>query len=388
MIPLQRPAFTGQELENVKTSLVKGSLAGQAAYTTKCEQWLERSMSAGKAFLTTSCTASLEMAALILDIQPEDEVILPSYTYVATVNAFILRGAVPVFVDVEPGTMNMDVSCAKAAITTKSRVIVPVHYGGVACDMDAVMDLAHQHDLFVVEDAAQAICSTYKGRALGTIGDIGCLSFHETKNVTAGGQGGATLVNKDSLLDRAEIVHDCGSDRARFRRGEIKHYQWQDIGANFLLSEILASVLWAQLEAIDDVQRRRHALWKSYEHALRPLATDGRINLLNIPVGCDHNAHIFWFKLQSTEQRDEFMRHMKARGVSTAPHYSPLHSTSAGLSLGRFHGKDVNTTTESARLVRLPLYTEMSQEEVTKVLTSTNAFFEMANSGDKNGGLS
>lgn len=333
-------------------------------------------MRSGKAFLTTSCTASLEMAALILNIQPGDEIILPSYTYVATVNAFILRGAIPVFVDIEYDTMNMDVTCMKAAITPKTRAIVPVHYAGVACDMDSIMSIAHENGLFVIEDAAQGISATYKGSALGTIGDIGCLSFHETKNVTSGGQGGATLVNRDSLVPRAEIVHDGGSDRARFRRGEIAHYEWRDVGSNFLLSEIQAALLWAQFEAMEAIQRRRHEIWDTYQEHLKPLAAAGFLVLPSIPSDCSHNAHIFAMKVDDKQKRIDFMQHMKQAGVATAPHYSPLHSTPAGLSAGRFCGQDINTSKASAQLVRLPLYTSMTENDLTSTLNAVTTFWQ------------
>ncbi|KAI9774986.1 MAG: hypothetical protein M1840_000202 [Geoglossum simile] len=375
MIPLSRPAFLGTELEYVGGILQAGTLSGLGPYTRRCEQWLEQFMDSGKAFLTTSGTAALEMAAMLADIQAGDEVIVPSYTYVSTVNAFVVRGAAPVFVDIEHDTMNMDATKVEAAITPKTRAIVPVHYAGIACDMDVIMAVANRNNLLVIEDAAQAPTSTYKGRALGTIGHIGCMSFHETKNFTSGGQGGAVLVNRDALVDRAEVIHDNGTNRARFLRGQVDQYAWQDIGSNFVVSEVLAAILWSHLEAADEISQKRHQLWSEYQQRLEPLAAAGYIVLPYIPLGSVHNAHIYYIKVRDPHQRKALIRHMKAQGITTAPHYLPLHSTEIGSSKGRFAGSDINTTLASTQLLRLPLYHSLSVQEQDKVVATISSFW-------------
>ena len=286
MIPFNAPPVVGTELDYMQSAMGSGKLCGDGGFTRRCQQWLEQRFGSAKVLLTPSCTASLEMAALLLDIQPGDEVIMPSYTFVSTANAFVLRGAKIVFVDVHPDTMNIDETLIEAAITDKTRVIVPVHYAGVACEMDTIMALAKKHNLFVVEDAAQGVMSTYKGRALGTIGHIGCFSFHETKNYTAGGEGGATLINDKALIERAEIIREKGTNRSQFFRGQVDKYTWRDIGSSYLMSDLQAAYLWAQLEAADRINQQRLALWQNYYDALAPLAKAGRIELPSIPDAC------------------------------------------------------------------------------------------------------
>lgn len=377
MIPLSRPVFLPQQLKYVEALLQDGHLSGAGPYTLRCEQWLEKSMSTkGKAFLTPSGTTALELAAMAIDIQPMDEVILPSYTYVSTANAFVLRGAVPAFVDLEADTMNIDASKIEAAITPKTKAIVPVHYAGISCDMDMIMDIAKRHNLYVVEDAAQGLVAKYKGKTLGTIGHIGCMSFHETKNATAGGQGGAVMINDEALLDRAKAIYDNGTNRAQFLKGKVSQYSWTDIGSNFLMSEILAALLWAQLETLDDIQQQRHVLFDSYLKALQPLEKAGYITLPGTPEGREHNAHIFYLKLKEPEQRKALMAHMKAQGVITAPHYVPLHVSEAGSRIGRFVGEDVNTSLSGSQLLRLPLYNSMTKEEQYQVVKALMDFWK------------
>ena len=330
-----------------------------------------------KVFLTTSCTSSLEMAALLTDIKPGDEVIMPSFTFVSTVNAFILRGATPVMIDIEEGSMNMDHTKIEAAITPKSRVIVPVHYGGVACDMDAIMRLAKKHNLTVVEDAAPSLTATYKSQALGSIGHIGCFSFHETKNFTAGGQGGAIVINDPTLVARAEVVYDNGTNRRRFFRGEIRSYEWVDLGSNFVMSEIQAAYLWAQLEVAHDITARRRHLCDAYDAALRPLARAGHLRLFERIPGREANGHVFFIKLRGKDRRDELQRYLKEAGIMASPHYVPLHPRDmfGGLG-GRFVGEDAFTTAESDALLRLPLFYGLSDDEQNVVIAHIRRFFK------------
>nr|AHF27135.1 lipopolysaccharide biosynthesis protein rffA [uncultured bacterium Contig1668] len=328
-----------------------------------------------KVLLTPSCTASLEMAALLLDIQPGDEVIMPSYTFVSTANAFVLRGAKIVFVDVRPDTMNIDETLIEAAITDKTRVIVPVHYAGVACEMDTIMALAKKHNLFVVEDAAQGVMSTYKGRALGTIGHIGCFSFHETKNYTAGGEGGATLINDKALIERAEIIREKGTNRSQFFRGQVDKYTWRDIGSSYLMSDLQAAYLWAQLEAADRINQQRLALWQNYYDALAPLAKAGRIELPSIPDGCVQNAHMFYIKLRDIDDRSALINFLKEAEIMAVFHYIPLHGCPAGEHFGEFHGEDRYTTKESERLLRLPLFYNLSPVNQRTVIATLLNYF-------------
>ncbi|WP_259469984.1 dTDP-4-amino-4,6-dideoxygalactose transaminase, partial [Pseudomonas aeruginosa] len=328
-----------------------------------------------KTLLTPSCTASLEMAAILLDIKPGDEVIMPSFTFVSTSNAFVLRGATIVFVDIRPDTMNIDETKIEAAITEKTRAIVPVHYAGVACEIDTIMAIAKRHNLFVVEDAAQGVMSTYKGKALGTIGHIGCYSFHETKNYSSGGEGGATLINDPALINRAEIIREKGTNRSQFFRGQVDKYTWRDIGSSYLMADLQAAYLWAQLEEAEKINERRLAFWQIYYDALVPLAEKGLLTLPVVPEGLEHNAHMFYIKLNDIEQRTAFNEYMKAHGVLTVFHYVSLHTSPAGMKFGRFDGEDIFTTKESERLVRLPMFYNMTEEEQQTVIHHIREFF-------------
>lgn len=386
MISFNKPPVIGTTPTYVEAATQGSNLCGNGEFTRRCQDWIEERMGNGsKVFLTTSCTSALELAALLIDIQPGDEVILPSFTFVSSVNAFVLRGATPVMIDVEPGAMNMDHRQLEAAITSKTRAIVPVHYAGVACDMDAIMAIAKKHDLKVVEDAAPSLTATYDSKALGSIGHIGCFSFHETKNFTSGGQGGAIVINDRSLVERAEIIYDNGTNRRKFFRGEIKEYGWMDIGSNFILSEIQAAYLWAQLEVADQITARRQQIWDKYYAALRPLAEGGKIRLPDHGPGRVHNAHMFFIKLQDRQQRGEFAKHMKGADIVCSPHYVPLHHRPMLHKLGRFVGEDVYTTAESDRLIRLPLHYDLNEEEQDAVIRRVKGFFGGHENEETNG---
>lgn len=372
MIPFNAPPVVGTELGFMQTAMGSGKLCGDGGFTQRCQHWLQQRFGSAKVLLTPSCTASLEMAAILLDIRPGDEVIMPSYTFVSTANAFVLRGATIVFVDIRPDTMNMDEALIEAAITPKTRAIVPVHYAGVACEMDTIMAIAERHRLWVVEDAAQGVMATYKGRALGTLGHIGCFSFHETKNYTAGGEGGATLINDAALVERAEIVREKGTNRSQFFRGQVDKYTWRDIGSSYLMADIQAAYLWAQLEAADIINQRRLALWHRYASALAPL--DG-LTLPTVPATCLHNAHMFYVKLRDIDERDGFIRHLKAADILSVFHYIPLHDSPAGRRFGRFHGSDCHTQRESQRLVRLPLFYNLSDDDPQRVIDAIYGYF-------------
>lgn len=360
MIPFNAPPVVGTEADYMQSAINSGKLCGDGGFTRRCQQWLEQRFHSKKVLLTPSCTASLEMAAILLDIQPGDEVIMPSYTFVSTANAFVLRGARIVFVDIRPDTMNIDETKIEAAITDRTRAIVPVHYAGVACEMDAIMAIARQHNLFVVEDAAQGVMSTYKGKALGTIGHIGCFSFHETKNYTAGGEGGATLINDPALIDRAEVIREKGTNRSQFFRGVVDKYTWRDIGSSYLMADLQAAFLWAQLDAAERINQQRLSLWETYYQALAPLAKAGRISLPVIPDGCQHNAHMFYLKLRDIDDRSALIAWLREAEIMAVFHYIPLHSSPAGEKFTVFHGEDRFTTQESERLLRLPLFYNLS----------------------------
>ncbi len=375
MIPFNKPPVVGTELEYMKDAMVSGKLCGDGGFTKLCEEWMEQRFHCPKVLLTPSCTASLEMAAILLDIKAGDEVIMPSFTFVSTSNAFVLRGATIVFVDICPDTMNIDETKIEAAITERTRAIVPVHYAGVACEMDTIMAIAEKHKLFVVEDAAQGVMSTYKGKALGTIGHIGCFSFHETKNYSSGGEGGATLINDPALVGRAEVIREKGTNRSEFFRGQVDKYTWRDIGSSYLMSDLQAAYLWAQLEVADKINHRRLALWQTYYDALTPLAQAGRLTLPIVPEGLEHNAHMFYIKLRDIEERTAFNEYMKSHGVLTVFHYVALHTSPAGMEFGYFHGEDRYTTSESDRLVRLPMFYNLTDEEQQTVISHINAFF-------------
>ncbi|MFV9996678.1 MAG: dTDP-4-amino-4,6-dideoxygalactose transaminase [Arsenophonus endosymbiont of Dermacentor nuttalli] len=375
MIPFNKPPIIGTELIYMQEAMQSGKLYGDRHFTKRCEQWLEKRFQCPKVLLTPSCTASLEMAAILLDIKPGDEVIMPSFTFVSTANAFVLRGATIVFIDIRPDTMNMDENKIEAAITAKTRAIVPVHYAGVACEMDVIIALAEKHHLYVVEDAAQGVMSTYKGKALGTIGHIGCYSFHETKNYSSGGEGGAILINDLSLIERAEIVREKGTDRSQFFRGQVDKYTWRDIGSSYLMSELQAAYLWAQLEQADKINQRRLNLWKNYYLALKPLANIGKLDLPIISPNLAHNAHVFYIKLKDIDQRTAFNKHMQAANILSVFHYVALHSSPAGHKFGRFHGDDCYTNKESDRLVRLPMFYNLTDEEQQQVIKQIQCFF-------------
>ncbi|MDU6409717.1 MAG: dTDP-4-amino-4,6-dideoxygalactose transaminase [Yersiniaceae bacterium] len=375
MIPFNAPPVVGTEIDYMQSAMSSGKLCGDGGYTRRCQQWIEQNFNCPKVLLTPSCTASLEMAALLLDIKAGDEVIMPSYTFVSTANAFVLRGAKIVFVDIRPDTMNIDETKIEAAITEQTRAIVPVHYAGVACEMDTIMALAEKYRLYVVEDAAQGVMSKYKGKALGTIGHIGCFSFHETKNYTAGGEGGATLINDRALVERAEIIREKGTNRSQFFRGQVDKYTWRDIGSSFLMSDLQAGYLWAQLEAADRINQRRLLLWTNYYEALSRLAKQGRIALPAIPANCVHNAHMFYIKLRDIAERDALIAYMKEAEIMTVFHYIPLHSSPAGEQFGRFAGEDRFTTAESERLVRLPLFYNLSDVNQRTVINTLLSFF-------------
>ncbi|AVJ15784.1 dTDP-4-amino-4,6-dideoxygalactose transaminase [Serratia rhizosphaerae] len=374
MIPFNAPPVVGTEIDYMQAAMGSGKLCGDGGFTRRCQQWMEQHFGARKVLLTPSCTASLEMAAILLNIQPGDEVIMPSFTFVSTANAFVLRGATIVFVDVRPDTMNIDESKIEAAITDKTRAIVPVHYAGVACEMDAIMALAKKYNLFVVEDAAQGVMSTYKGKALGTIGHIGAFSFHETKNYTAGGEGGATLINDPALIDRAEIIREKGTNRSQFFRGQVDKYTWRDIGSSYLMADLQAAYLWAQLEAAERINQRRLKLWQNYYDALKPQADAGRIELPVVPKDCRHNAHMFYIKLKDVQDRTAFINYLKEAEIMAVFHYIPLHECPAGEKFGHFAGEDRFTSSESARLVRLPLYYNMSDVNQRTVIHTILSF--------------
>jgi len=376
-IPFNHPYMTGREPALIAAAHANGQLAGDGPFTRRCHDWLERRTGAPRALLTHSCTAALELTALLLDLAPGDEVILPSFTFVSTANAFVLRGAVPVFVDVRPDTLNLDESRIEAAITPRTRAIVPVHYAGVACEMDAILAIARKHGLRVVEDAAQGVMATYKGRALGALGDLGAYSFHETKNVIAG-EGGALLVNDPALAARAEILREKGTDRSRFFRGEVDKYTWQEAGSSFLPGELIAAFLAAQLEEAESITARRRASWAWYHARLTPLEEAGRLRRPIVPSECGHNAHMYYVLIAPGIDRQVVLETLKADGVMAVFHYVPLHSSPGGLRYGRASGDLKVTDDIAARLIRLPLWvglTEAQQERVCASLERAIARF-------------
>lgn len=374
MIDFNKPPYVGNELEYIRQAVENRKICGDGPFTKRCNVWLEERFHAQKALLTTSGTTALDMAMLLCELKPGDEVILPSYTFSSTATAAVLAGAKLVFVDVRPDTMNIDETKIEAAITERTKVIVVMHYAGVACEMDAIMDLARRHGLMVVEDAAQGVMSTYKGRALGTIGDFGCYSFHETKNYSMG-EGGALIINNEAYNERAEILREKGTNRSKFFRGQVDKYTWVDFGDSYLPSELNAAYLWAQLEQADAINENRLATWNAYDEAFAPLKAQGKLELPVIPEDCVHNAHMYYLKLKNLQERTAFINYMKENDVHTVFHYVPLHSAPAGLKFGRFAGEDVYTTKESERLVRLPLYYGLAQEDLEKVIRLVYDFF-------------
>lgn len=374
MIHFNIPPYVGNEILYIQQAIANHKICGDGPFTKQCNHWLEQRFGAQKVLLTTSGTTALDMAMLLCDLQPGDEVILPSYTFSSTATSAVLAGAKLVFVDVRPDTMNIDESKIEQAITDKTRVIIAMHYAGVSCDMDAIMDIARRHNLKVVEDAAQGVMSTYKGKALGTIGDFGCYSFHETKNYSMG-EGGALLINNPVYNERAEILREKGTNRAKFFRGQVDKYTWVDFGDSYLPSELNASYLWAQLQCADEINNDRLATWQHYYSALQPLEQEGLIELPVIPEECVHNAHMFFIKCKNLMERTELIQWCKDREVQLVFHYVPLHSAPAGKKYGRFSGTDFYTTSESDRLVRLPLYYKLSASDADKVIQAVKSFF-------------
>ena len=374
MINFNKPPYIGEELDNIKQAVENLKICGDGPFTKKCNIWLEERFHAQKVLLTTSGTTALDMAMLLCDLKPGDEVILPSYTFSSTATSAVLAGAKLVFVDIRPDTMNIDENKIEAAITKHTRVIVPVHYAGVSCEMDKIMEIARKYNLKVIEDAAQGVMSTYKGKALGTIGDFGCYSFHETKNYSMG-EGGALVINNPIYNEKAEILREKGTDRAKFFRGQVDKYTWVDFGDSYLPSELNAAYLWAQLQNADMINENRLKSWNTYRNAFKELAEAGKIEIPYIPEGCVHNAHMFYIKLRNLEERTRYIAYMKEREIQTVFHYVPLHSAPAGVKFGRFSGKDEYTTKESERLVRLPLYYGLKEEDIEKTITATIAFF-------------
>lgn len=374
MINFNVPPFIGNELEYINKAIKNNKICGDGEFTKHCNKWIEERFDIQKALLTTSCTHALEMTALLADIKPGDEIIMPSFTFVSTADAFVMRGAKIVFIDIRPDTMNINEDLIEAAITEKTKAIVPVHYAGVACEMDKIMQVAQKYNLFVIEDAAQGVMSTYKGQALGTIGDFGCYSFHETKNYSMG-EGGALLIKAHSYTEKAEIIREKGTDRSKFFRGQVDKYTWVDFGSSYLPSELNAAYLYAQLEEADRINKDRLNIWNTYHEGLKELEAHGIIQLPYIPEECVHNAHMYYIKLKDIQQRQEFIEYMKINGIQTVFHYIPLHSAPAGKKYGVFYGEDQYTTKESERLVRLPLYYGLKQEQVQYIIEKIKEFF-------------
>ena len=373
-IPFNVPPYVGSELEYVKQAVDAHKICGDGQFTKKCNEWIKERFGAKGALLTTSGTTALEMATLLCGLEKGDEVILPSFTFSSTATSIVLTGATPVFIDIRPDTMNIDETKIEAAITDKTKAIMAVHYAGVSCEMDTIMEIARKHGLKVIEDAAQGVMSTYKGRALGTIGDFGCYSFHETKNYSMG-EGGALVLNHKEDIEPAEILREKGTDRARFFRGQVDKYTWVEYGSSYLPSDMNAAYLWAQLEVADQIYDDRMSTWNRYLHGLSDLAEAGRIDLPFIPEGCVHNAHMFYIKAADLHERSALIRFLKERDIYTVFHYIPLHGAPAGKRYGRFHGQDRYTTRESERLVRLPLYYGLEPEKVDLVCQAIHDFY-------------
>ncbi|MBR4162291.1 MAG: dTDP-4-amino-4,6-dideoxygalactose transaminase [Solobacterium sp.] len=373
MISFNRTPCTGNEIKYIEEVIDSHQLCGDGKFTKKCNQWMEERFHAQKVLLTTSGSTALDMALLLCDLNPGDEVILPSYTFSSTANAAILAGAKLVFVDIRPDTMNIDETKIEDAITDKTKVIIVMHYAGVSCEMDTIMDIARRHNLLVVEDAAQGVMAEYKGKALGTIGDFGCYSFHETKNYSMG-EGGAIVINNAKYNEKAEILREKGTDRSKFLRGQIDKYTWIDFGDSYLPGELNAAYLWAQLEQADEINNDRLHTWNCYNEAFQDLKD--RLELPYIPEECTHNAHMYYVKLKDIEDRTRFIQYLKEKDILSVFHYVPLHSAPAGLKYGRFHGEDVYTTKESERLVRLPIYYQLTEEDRNKVIQAVRSYFE------------
>ena len=374
MIGFNVAPFTGKEFDYIREAIEAEHICGDGIFTKKCNDWIEKQTGTAKALLTTSCTHATEMAALLLELQPGDEVIMPSYTFVSTADAFVLRGAVPVFADIRPDTMNLDETLIEAAVTERTRAIVPVHYAGVSCEMDRILEIAEKYGLAVVEDAAQGVCASYKGRALGTMGDYGCFSFHETKNFSMG-EGGALLIRDPEHVEDAEILREKGTDRSKFFRGQVDKYRWVNHGSSYLPSDMNAAYLWAQLEMADAITADRMRNWELYREMLQPLALQEKIELPMVPEECIHNAHMFYLKAADLEERTELIAYLKAAEIQTVFHYVPLHTAPAGLKFGRFSGEDRYTTRESERILRLPMYYGLKEEQVLYLAEKIKEFY-------------
>lgn len=376
MISFNVAPFMGKEFDYIHDAILTRHISGDGKYTKLCDEWMEQRFNAEKIMLTTSGTTALDMAMIMCDLEPGDEVILPSFTFSSTATSAVLAGANLVFVDIRPDTMNIDEDKIEEAITDRTRVISVVHYAGVACDMDKIMDIARRHSLIVVEDAAQGVMSTYKGKALGTIGDFGCYSFHETKNYSMG-EGGAIVINNPAYIEMAEILREKGTNRSKFYRGQVDKYTWVDFGDSYLPSEINAAYLWAQLEKADEINDNRMETWHFYNDSLKPLKEKGLIELPTIPEYAEHNAHMYYIKLKDLDERTNFLQFMRDREIGCVFHYVPLHSAPAGRKFGRFHGEDTYTTVESDRLVRLPMYYGITDEDKKTVVDSIYEYFEV-----------
>lgn len=374
MIRFNVPPYTGREMDNMKKAIESMHICGDGEFTRKCSKYLEEITGTKKSLLTTSCTHALEMAALLCDIKEGDEVILPSYTFVSTANAFVLRGAKAVFVDIRPDTMNIDETLIEDAITEKTKAIAVVHYAGIACNMDVIMDIARRHQLMVVEDAAQAIMCTYQGKPLGTIGDFGCFSFHETKNFSMG-EGGALLIRDARYIESAEILREKGTDRSKYFRGQVDKYRWQNFGSSYLPSDINAAYLYTQFEMADEINASRIARWNQYYELLLPLKEEGKIELPVVPEGCVHNGHMFYVKTKDMQERTRLIDFLKESGILAVFHYVPLHSAPAGIGYGRFHGEDKYTTRESERLLRLPMFYQLTEEQTVYIAGKVKEFY-------------
>ena len=374
MISFNIPPYYGTEEEKISEAIKSRKICGDGEFTKKCDRWIESAAGCSKALLTTSCTHALEMSALLCGIRPGDEIITSSYTFVSTANAFVLRGAKIIFTDIRPDTMNLDENLIESAVTEKTKAIVPMHYAGVSCEMDKIRAIAEKYGLFVVEDAAQGVMASYKGKALGAMGDFGCYSFHETKNYSMG-EGGALLINDGRYIDAAEIIREKGTNRSQFWRGKIDKYTWVDCGSSYLPSELNAAYLYAQLEHADEILQDRLNSWNLYYRELQGPASDGKIDLPVVPEGCQHNAHMFYIKVKDIEERDRMIRFLKERGIESVFHYIPLHTAPAGLKWGCFRGEDRYTTSESERLLRLPMYYKLRAEDVLRVTEAVKDFY-------------
>ena len=375
MIPFNKPPLTGSEQQHILDSIQSAKISGDGPYTKKCHNWFKEELGS-KCLLTTSCTHALEMSAILIDIEKDDEVIMPSYTFVSTANAFVLRGAKVVFVDIRPDTMNIDETKIEAAITSKTKAIVPVHYAGVACEMDTIMEIATRHNLYVIEDAAQGMMSNYKGKPLGTIGHMGTFSFHETKNYTSAGEGGLLIINDTKFEQRAEIIREKGTNRSQFFRGMIDKYSWVDLGSSYLMNDVSAAYLWGQLEKSKNINTRRLHIWNKYYEAFKGLQNKKLLKLPVIPTGCQHNAHMFYIKLKNITERTEFIKYLSLHQIMAVFHYIPLHSAQAGEKFGKFNQTDIYTTSESEKLVRLPIFYNLTDNEINHIIITVKKFFK------------